>query len=565
MVSAILPSEFRCFRHITYVYARNLPIHATEAQVEGTCERRCPQQQPSHVSSYFVLSLTPSSSRGCPILNNSDEDRRFYISEVRSGTRHPVWRHIPLEIRKRFASLTRFVLSLYYYSACGTDPHPNPDTDFLLYEMLVETSHVQYVAPSMTKADSLPQLPYHVDSGPNSFVVFLRCADGIFFPLHQGMRAGDGVPSTVQVREGTAPLVTALGTSVASAVLPVSPRESRSGAVLRLIDGVESITLGDVKTCATGTLAWSYLSELATARREEQERLAYARAGKSYQTTSTAASRYALLESRLANVLKQQEQRIQEVHQLLNRCEEVRQSVSSQQQQLDVLEKVIHENEAHRVHAGAALKDREERLSALSTQLDEARRARLRELWELFPVHKEPTSVNDGEAVFTIGGHRLPYWSQTTGVTADLVREWSLALGCVAHVVSAIASLYGCTLPHPLLVCGAHSYVLRRPGLSAATVLSPGGGSSGEVRLPLHGTRASDRPAMAAAVQLLMTNVATLFNVIEEASISSGVTSVVETPESVRCLGDKLYRLSQVLQSPKGDHTVSRTRAPNTI
>nr|CCC89535.1 conserved hypothetical protein [Trypanosoma congolense IL3000] len=555
MACAVFPPGLRCFRHILHVYARNLPLNVTGEGVRefsgGAGER---DSRKLCVSSYFVISSAPfaatsgvmkdSSEQRVTDIPLAEEDRFIYISEVQCGTQHPVWHHIPESVRLKFARVTRFVFSLYYCTADPANLKAAPDTDLLLFEMLVDTSHVQYLAPSVTLADELPQLPCHVDYGTSSLVVLLRCTDGVFFPLHQGMQPADGEPKELH---GAGSMMTTLAAGGSLATPSSSLNESRNDVLLRRIDGVKSVTVGDLKTCATGTLSWLYLSDLSMARREAQEQLmneVSVWSGEVANTQGIDAQR-AVLETRLANACERQNQQLSLLEKLRKDYLVELGTLSSLRGQLQEVEQRLAEDMVEYENSFNRMLEHEQKYVSLRTQLERSRQQRVVELGELFPVRTIDGSprVAAGEAVYTICGHRLPTLSQTISPTAELMQEWSLALGCAAHLVVALAALYNCTVPHPLLVCGARSYVLKRPGLSVASVLSQGSGTVSDVRLPLHCTRAAERPLMNAAVLLLLSDVAAVGRIMESDATSSGAARAAAAPDGVKFLGKVLHGL----------------------
>ncbi|KEG10130.1 hypothetical protein DQ04_04141070 [Trypanosoma grayi] len=531
MAAAVLPAEFRCFRHITHVYARNLPLRAADAdddvddgggplpvlplQEQGQKPTPPASRRGSRtpvlqrcVSSYFVLSHTPG---------------RIYASEVRRDTQHPVWSHIPPAVTQRFASLTQFVFSLYYCTTHPEEALPAPETDFLLYEMLMQTSNVQYLASSMTKADALPSLPCHADSGANSFVVLLRCADGVFFPMHQGVQVNEGgvvidsagkhfLHKSVSAVPAAATNTSANNSTISAAPVVVLPSGSlQPDAHLDTkglqgkgtLAGVENMTMGDLKTCATAALAWHYLSDLAAARREEQQALIDGVVEVRRGETEVAAQR-AILEAQLRKVRERLHHQMHDLDAVRDRYIEEQQKLAEQQAQVSVLQESIHHGDAQQQETRAESAEQELSLAALRVQLEKSRKLRMTELRALFPV-----VVGAAGAADTICGHSLPVRGRGLGVTVGELHDWSLALGCAARLVSTAATVYGCTLPHPLLLCGARSCVLARPGLPVATVVAPYTGP-GDVKLPLYCTRATDRPLMTVAMQLLLADVVIL-------------------------------------------------------
>ncbi|RNF19170.1 uncharacterized protein Tco025E_04303 [Trypanosoma conorhini] len=512
MPVSVLPAEFRCFRHITQIYARNVPLPAVAATLEevddGGVEApttdtptmcaaarrgRRAALRPRCVSSYFVLSLPPGKAGGAQAPAG---DRPIYTSEVRHDTQNPVWDRIPETTIERFGGITRFVFSLY---CCTTHPEAaaaSPETDFLFYEMLIQTSHVEYVAASMTKADASPSLPYHVESGPNSFVVLLRCTDGVFFPRHQGVRLDEGGAAAD-------PIQTPYRREDGDRSRRVPDADAARPRGKNIHFPLDKITLGDLKTCATATLAWTYLSELAAGRRGEQQDCIDAMM-KSRHGEAAAVAQRAMLEARLAEAREDLECLAGELHELRGRYQEEQAAMTLQLEQLEELQSSISLEAAHQEEMTRRLPEQELSLATLRVQLDGVRRERLEELRAMFPIHKGAAGAAD-----TICGHCLPDRGRGMGVASDVMHEWGLALGATAHLVTTAATIYACALPHPLLLCGGRGCVMAKPGLAAAAVVSPCTGLS-DVKLPLYCARAADRSLMSAAMELLLEDVAAL-------------------------------------------------------
>ncbi|KAF5222564.1 hypothetical protein ECC02_004372 [Trypanosoma cruzi] len=512
MSSSVLPDEFRCFRHITHIYARNLPLHPMGATVQAAddggiagsaldtptlCDGArlgCRTSQGQRcVSSYFVLSLPPGKVGK---MAAEGGNRRIYTSEVRRETQQPVWDHIPKETIEQFKGITRFVFSLYYCTTHPEESIASPETDCLFYEMLIQTSHVQYVAASMTKADSLPNLPYHVENRPNSFVVLLRCMDGVFFPKHQGVQVDEGGEGmdfikTPYLHEDSDPTRLCVDAEVMRA------RGKSINAP------VEKITLGDLKTFATATLAWTYLSELAVGRRGERQAYIDDMMDSRREEVAIMAQR-AMLEARLAKAREDLGCRSSELLELRGRYKEEQESMMLQMAQLEKLQSSTALEEVQQQEANKMLNEQELPLSTLRAQLGTVRRLRFEELRTMFPIHVDSAGLAD-----TICGHYLPVKGKEVGVTSDVMHDWGLALGAAAHLVATAATIYGCSLPHPLLLCGGRCCVMAKPGLPVAAVVSPFTGPS-DVKLPLYCARTADRPLMSAAMQLLSEDVAAL-------------------------------------------------------
>ncbi|KAH9588913.1 UV radiation resistance protein/autophagy-related protein 14 [Trypanosoma melophagium] len=592
MSSTVLPAEFRCFRHILHIYARNLPLHATETDVDDcdddndgdrknlgdvgergitphqliaessgagrnsvsrtacqtTTRQRC-------VSSYFILSKPPNiswigSSENNHVSNNGNgnsnkleakEDSRIYMSEVCRDTQHPVWNHIPEDTRRQCQDLTRFVFSLYYCTTHPEEALPDPETDFLLYAMLIQTSHVQYVAPSITKADSLPSLPYHVDNGANSFVVLLRCIDGVFFPMHQGVQLDEGGAvievtsrpylydvNTSNISNNSTLTAAMLVEGFANAMRQQQQQQNRG-----LFSSAENITVGDLKAYATASLAWVYLANIAAAHREEQEQMIDAIAD-TRRNEAAVGAQHAILEVRLAKARRRLNQQSEKIHELHERYKKEHETLISERLQLDHLQEGIISAEQLKEKMEKKSEEEEVLLASRRAELGSARKLRIGELRALFPIQIGTSGMAD-----TICGHSLPMKGKDTVMTGDLMEEWALALGYAAHLVITAAAIYGCVLPHPLLVCGTRSCVLTKPGLPASAVVTPCTGIN-DVKLPLYCTRAADRPLMLAAIQLFLQDVAVLAKVMGYPNIA---TDAVESDMSLGVI------LSQLLKS----------------
>ncbi|RNF02483.1 hypothetical protein TraAM80_06379 [Trypanosoma rangeli] len=510
MAVPLLPAEFRCFRHITHIYARNVSLPAVKATVkapdDGGVEAsaldttsmcaavRCGRRtalRPRCVSSYFVLSLPPGKAESVQV---SAGDRRIYTSEVRRDTQNPVWDHIPEVTLEQFGEVTCFVFSLYCCTTHSEEAVTAPETDFLFYEMLIQTSHVEYVAASMTKADALPSLPYHVENRPNSFVVLLRCTDGIFFPKHQGMQVDE---EGVVVDPIQTPYLCEDGDPLRRLTDVDAARSQGKGIYLPQ----EKITLGDLKTCATATLAWSYLSELAADRRGELQDDIDGMMESSHGEAAAVAQR-AMLEARLTEAREKLECLFGELRELRARYKEEQDAMTLQMAQLGELQSSIALEAVREQETRERLPEHELSLATLRVQLEGVRRLRLEELRVMFPINEGAAGLAD-----TICGYCLPERGKGLGAANDTMHDWGLALGATAHLITTAATIYGCTLPRPLLLCGGRSCVMEKSGLATAAVISPVTGL-GDVKLPLFCARAADRPLMAAAMQLLLEDVA---------------------------------------------------------
>ncbi|CBH09552.1 hypothetical protein, conserved [Trypanosoma brucei gambiense DAL972] len=569
MTCSVVPPELRCFRHILHIYARNLPLknagdepgaHGESKEAQEN-DRRC-------ISSYFVISSAPKTTNqrgleaavdaGVAERASTDGGRCIYMSEVQCDTQHPVWQHIPESVRMQFASLTKFIFSLYSCTTHLKDPRPAPDTDLLLYEMLVETSHVQFVAPSMTAADELPQLPCHVDNGLHSFVLLLRCSDGVFFPLHQGMCAEreDSAEAQISLFKMAAPTAWGAGGSVTS-----SHNETRNGALLRRIDSLKNMSVGDLKACSTGTLAWVYLNEFGSARAKLQKALMDKADKYGYLGGEGAVvgAQHAVLKARLESARERQRYELLSLEKLRREYADERRAALSLYTQLETVEQKLDQERMEQELSISTVQEQERKHASLRTQLGRARYYRVVELRELFPIRCAGNSLHTTAAGtgYSICGFRLPTLNQSEGVSTELLQEWGLSLGCAAHLVVALSTLYGCTLPHPLLVCGGRSYVLRRPVLSPELVCSPGSGTGSDVRLPLHCCRLADRSIMDAAVLLLLLDVASVAREAGQDVIATRAEEAARTVDGIKLLGDILQGLLFRPPSPTGSAVAS--------
>lgn len=139
---------------------------------------------------------------------------------------------------------------------------------------------------------------------------------------------------------------------------------------------------------------------------------------------------------------------------------------------------------------------------------------KVQELRQLFPVTLSTNALSGRDRICRWALPVMPRYAGKqvdadggyADLTAEQAEEEARAMGCAAQLLQALAIIFGCTLPYPLLPAGARSRIAVRPGPcgSPASLVTDAGS------LPLYAVRASDRALLVAGVSRFMRNVLTV-------------------------------------------------------
>lgn len=390
-------------------------------------------------------------------------------------------------------------------------------TSKLVFEFLLDLAHTDYVAKSITALCDVPQIPAHIEDGPRSFSILLKCTDGVFFPTMEGSSSAEfditrPMPS-VKVMVPSSALQALQNAAATGSFLQSTSATQADWDMVDDVDALrqmwdraqgagrmESMTYGDLKALAASSIALRRLDdcgyEALQKRLQRIDELVKAEELNTAQHAAAFVSQYVEDSCR-----RRIAQKRVELEQLRVRLAAKRSQIEAQRA------KLLEKTEVLRASPSQLFLECDESAStlraALVEQLTEARSQFVREAASCFPIDSQ-----NG----TVCGFRLPA-ADSTGLPET--PEHAMAISNVCHLLIVVCRAHRVALPHPIQLAPGRCRIFERHGVTDERSYS------------LYPGKSSDRPSVRRGMDLLKQNIVSAAYHIHQQKQAEGLPLVV--------------------------------------
>lgn len=397
--------------------------------------------------------------------------------------------------------------------------HHSVGQKVLLFEFLIDLTKTEFVAKNIGALHDHSNIPAHLEDGPRSFSVLLRCSDGVFFPT---MEAAAALSSELDLNKPTPSSQAAFrfarfqqptangrsimpGATFLQHVNQLDDWDVVDGDAAREAEArqqkTDSITLGDIKALGGASIALRRMTQAlkecvdtrrdlidATLQRETHHKVLQAAQHWTTQATMATCMQLTTLKSRQieelrTNLARRREDLSARRKALLSNSETNRQVTTTGEAKdlnnvVDITPSSQPESVAPDTHtspsspANASVVLGSSPLSPSTTRrtpaadaLYKQRRQVVRDLTTVFVL----CTTNN-----TICGLKLPTASSSQqgggigvgdgGVPIPETSEHAAAIAHVCHAITVFAQVFNVSLPHPILLAPLHCKIFERDG-----------------------------------------------------------------------------------------------------